>query len=146
MPHTGHYNAIRQAKAMGDHLVVGVNSDEDVLKTKGPPVMNQRERVEIIRHCKFVDEVIEGTPYTPSIELLHQVDCGFYAHGDDPCFNADGVDITKHLKEAGMCKMFKRTEGVSTTDTTGKLLKLAEFRMQNTSKDNSPMKYQSPQK
>ena len=118
--------------------MVGINSDEDVLKTKGMTIMNCKERCEIIKHCKFVDEVIPDTPYTPSIEILNQYECGFYAHGDDPCFNSEGVDVTLSLKEAGMFKMFKRTEGVSTTDITGKLLRLAEFK-QNDSKHGTPV-------
>lgn len=49
LPHSGHYNAIRQAKELGDFLVVGVNSDADILATKGPSILNQKERAEIIR-------------------------------------------------------------------------------------------------
>ena len=127
--HSGHYNAIRRAKNMCDILVAGVNSDEDLLTNKGPTILNQEERAEILRHCKFVDEVVVGTQYTPSFELLKKLNCGFYAHGDDPCFNSDGVDLTKMFKEKGMFKVFKRTEGVSTTDITGRLLALVEDSM-----------------
>lgn len=127
--HSGHYNAIRQAKNMSDILVAGVNSDADLLKNKGPTILNEEERAEILRHCKFVDEVVVGTQYTPDFELLKKLDCGFYAHGDDPCFNSEGVDLTKMFKERGMFKVFKRTAGVSTTDITGKLLALAEDSM-----------------
>lgn len=70
LPHLGHYNAIRQAKNMGDYLVVGVNSDEDLCKLKGPTVMNVRERAEILRHCKFIDKVEEDMPYTPTLDTL----------------------------------------------------------------------------
>lgn len=42
--HFGHANALRQAKAMGDVLVVGVHSDEEVEKHKGMPVMRYEER------------------------------------------------------------------------------------------------------
>jgi cytidyltransferase-like protein len=59
--HSGHYNAIRQAKNMSDILVVGVNSDTDLMINKGPTIMNEQERAEILRHCKFVDEVVVGT-------------------------------------------------------------------------------------
>ena len=57
MIHSGHYNALRQAKACGDILVVGVISDEEVEKAKGPPVLTWDERADIIRACKWVDEV-----------------------------------------------------------------------------------------
>jgi ethanolamine-phosphate cytidylyltransferase len=124
--HSGHYNAIRQAKNMSDILVAGVNSDADLMINKGPTIMNELERAEILRHCKFVDEVVVGTKYSPDFELLEKLNCGFYAHGDDPCFDVNGVDLTKMFKEKGMYKMFKRTEGVSTTDITGRLLSLCE--------------------
>ena len=54
------------------------------------------------------------------------MNCQFYAHGDDPVFDYEGVDLTAKFKERGMFKMFKRTEGVSTTDITGRLLSLVE--------------------
>ena len=44
MMHYGHANALRQAKLEGDFLVVGVHSDADITKHKGPPVMNEAER------------------------------------------------------------------------------------------------------
>ena len=95
--------------------------------TKGPPILNVQERAEIIRHCKFVDEVQIDVPYTPNIETLKSYNCDFYAHGDDPCIDSFGVDVTAAFREAGMYKEFKRTEGVSTTGTTGKLIALADY-------------------
>lgn len=126
--HSGHYNAIRQAKAMSDILVVGVNSDADLLATKGPTIMNCAERTEVLRHCKFIDELVTDVQYVPTFEVLDQYNCQYYAHGDDPCYSADGVEVTQQFKEANRFKMFKRTEGVSTTDITGKLLALARLK------------------
>lgn len=57
MIHSGHYNALRQAKTLGDVLVVGVISDKEVSMYKGPPILSWEERAEIIRACKWVDEV-----------------------------------------------------------------------------------------
>jgi ethanolamine-phosphate cytidylyltransferase len=73
--HSGHYNAIRQAKALGDILVMGVNSDEEVMKNKGPTVLNCKERSDILRACKWIDEVKEGTEYTVSVETLDRYNC-----------------------------------------------------------------------
>ena len=42
--HYGHANALRQAKALGDELVVGVVNDEVIAEHKGPPVLNMEER------------------------------------------------------------------------------------------------------
>lgn len=44
MMHYGHANALRQARALGDELVVGVMSDEEIKANKGPPVMSMDER------------------------------------------------------------------------------------------------------
>lgn len=68
--HSGHYNALRQAKNLGQYLIAGVNSDADLMRNKGPTIFNVHERSEILRRCKFVDEVVPDTPYTPSTELL----------------------------------------------------------------------------
>jgi len=42
--HYGHANALRQAKALGDELVVGLVSDEEIIANKGPPVLSMDER------------------------------------------------------------------------------------------------------
>ena len=42
--HYGHANALRQAKAMGNKLVVGVHSDKDILINKGQTVFGEEER------------------------------------------------------------------------------------------------------
>lgn len=42
--HAGHFNSFRQAKKLGDVLVLGINSDEEVEAVKGPTVFNGRER------------------------------------------------------------------------------------------------------
>lgn len=103
-------------------LIVGVNSDAEILKNKGPPVLTCKERADILRACKWCDEVYEGTEYTVTIDTLDRYKCQYYAHGDDAVFDSDGNDICGMLQKVGRFKMFKRTEGVSTTDIVGKLL------------------------
>ena len=44
MMHYGHCNALRQARVLGDQLVVGVVSDEEIIANKGPPVTPLHER------------------------------------------------------------------------------------------------------
>lgn len=52
--HSGHYNAIRQAKSLCDELVVGIHSNAEILRQKGPPVMSDEERLATVRACKWV--------------------------------------------------------------------------------------------
>lgn len=59
MLHYGHSNALRQALATGDELVVGLINDEEIVRNKGsPPVMSEGERYEALKANKFVTEVI----------------------------------------------------------------------------------------
>jgi ethanolamine-phosphate cytidylyltransferase len=45
----------RQAKAMGDYLVVGVHTDEEITLHKGPPVFSEQERYRMVRAIKVVN-------------------------------------------------------------------------------------------
>jgi ethanolamine-phosphate cytidylyltransferase len=47
--HYGHANALRQARALGDQLVVGLVPDSEIRRCKGPPLMNEAERLEVRR-------------------------------------------------------------------------------------------------
>lgn len=120
--HSGHYNAIRQAKALCDVLVVGVHSDAEILRSKGPPVMNNEERLATVKACKWADEVVFDTPYDPSLELLDKLNCDFSVHGDDTSTTADGEDAYANVRNAGRLRVVKRTEGISTTNLVGRLL------------------------
>lgn len=125
--HYGHSNALRQARACGDVLVVGLVADDEVERNKGSrPVMPEEERALALEGCKFVDEVIRGVPYDLSEEWVnklvaeHNID--YIVHGDDPCITADGKDAYAYAKAIGRYKQIKRTEGVSTTDIVGRML------------------------
>ena len=56
--HSGHISYFKEAKKLGDKLVVGLNSDEWLTRKKGKPFMPIKERVEIIRNLKMVDDVL----------------------------------------------------------------------------------------
>lgn len=53
-----HANALRQAKSLGDVLVVGIHTDEEISRNKGSPLMNYEERVSMLGSLKWVDEII----------------------------------------------------------------------------------------
>ncbi|XP_057485706.1 ethanolamine-phosphate cytidylyltransferase-like [Actinidia eriantha] len=124
--HYGHANALRQAKALGDELVVGVVSDEEIIANKGPPVLSMEERLALVSGLKWVDEVIANAPYAITEEFMHRLfnehKIDYIIHGDDPCLLPDGTDAYARAKKAGRYKQIKRTEGVSSTDIVGRIL------------------------
>ncbi|XP_042495373.1 ethanolamine-phosphate cytidylyltransferase-like [Macadamia integrifolia] len=126
--HYGHANALRQAKALGDILVVGVVSDEEIIANKGPPVLSMEERLVLVSGLKWVDEVIANAPYAITEEFMHTLfsehKIDYIVHGDDPCLLPDGTDAYSLAKKAGRYKQIKRTEGVSSTDIVGRILSL----------------------
>lgn len=122
MMHYGHANALRQAKEMGDYLVVGVHSDEDITKHKGPPVTTEDERYLAVEACKWVDEVVKGAPYVTQLSLMDEYECDFCVHGDDLVTTADGSDTYAEVKAAGRFKECRRTQSVSTTELVGRML------------------------
>lgn len=87
--HFGHMNAFRLGRSLGTHLVVGVNSDESITRCKAAPLMNDEERLAMVKSCKFVDEVVPNTPYIMSKEYIDYIfetyNVDYIIHGDDPC-------------------------------------------------------------
>ncbi len=57
--HSGHIAYFKAAKALGNHLIVGVNSDAWLTRKKGRPFMPWYERANIIKNLSMVNEVIE---------------------------------------------------------------------------------------
>lgn len=76
--HAGHINYLSKAKALGDVMIVGLNSDASVKRIKGSkrPILNETERSFIISNLKPVDYVTlfdEDTPKLLIEELLPDI-------------------------------------------------------------------------
>lgn len=76
--HPGHIRSLEAARALGDVLIVGMNSDESVrtLKGRGRPVIPAQERAEILASLECVDAVVifdELTPQRVVAELLPDI-------------------------------------------------------------------------
>jgi cytidyltransferase-like protein len=82
--HLGHMRMLEQAKTMlgaeKTYLIVGCNSDRQVHKYKGKTVMQDVVRYASVRHCKWVDEIIEESPWVMTQEFLDEHRIDFVAH------------------------------------------------------------------
>jgi glycerol-3-phosphate cytidylyltransferase len=81
--HVGHLNLLRHAKANCDFLIAGVVTDEMLELTKGvAPIVPFAERLEIVRHISFVDDVhAESLP--DKLDTWRTVGFDLYFKGDD---------------------------------------------------------------
>jgi D-beta-D-heptose 7-phosphate kinase/D-beta-D-heptose 1-phosphate adenosyltransferase len=82
--HSGHVGCLNQAKALGDVLVVGVNSDASVreLKGNGRPINPLDERVKVLSALSCVDYVAHFDSATP-VSLIEMLRPDIYAKGGD---------------------------------------------------------------
>lgn len=120
--HFGHAKALQQCKQAypNVHLIVGCCSDELTHKLKGRTVMTDKERYESLRHCKWVDEVVEDAPWVITDDFLekHQID--YVCHDALPYTDASGTseegDVYARIKKMGKFLETKRTDGISTSE------------------------------
>ena len=81
--HFGHVAFLKQARAYGEELVVGVHSDATVESYKRRPVMTMGERIASVRGCRFVDEVVPDAPLVITREWIEMHRINVVVHGDD---------------------------------------------------------------
>jgi D-beta-D-heptose 7-phosphate kinase/D-beta-D-heptose 1-phosphate adenosyltransferase len=114
--HPGHVRYLQDARALGDKLIVGLNSDRSArAQGKAPdrPINPESERAEILRALRCVDEVVifdEDTPY----ELITKIQPDILVKGADWGENAIiGRDVVE--ARGGRVVRIPLAEGYSTT-------------------------------
>ena len=63
--HKGHIEHLKNAKALGDKLTVGVLTDEAIMEKKPKPAMSFDERFDLVRSLKWVDMAVAQHAYSP---------------------------------------------------------------------------------
>jgi len=98
--HAGHARTLSAARALGDCLVVCLNSDSSVRGLKGPdrPIMSQEDRVELLLALDCVDAVIVFDESTPD-QALRRFKPDVWAKGGD--YSADELPEARTLAEWG---------------------------------------------
>ena len=61
--HSGHINFFKKCKSLGDILIVGVISDENVKSYKRKPIINLDNRCYMLEHITLIDKVIKNCPF-----------------------------------------------------------------------------------
>jgi D-beta-D-heptose 7-phosphate kinase/D-beta-D-heptose 1-phosphate adenosyltransferase len=89
--HIGHAHLFRDAKALGDKLIVILNDDEWLMRKKGYVFMPQHERKELLEHIRWVDEVVIREPRETYdvAHMLERLAVHIFANGGADRSNTD---------------------------------------------------------
>ena len=121
--HIGHVRYLKRSRALGDVLVVGVNSDRSVrkLKGRGRPLIPEKERAEILKSLSFVDYVTVFDEDTPA-ELIEEIMPNILVKGSDyGRREIVGADVVK--KAGGKVVRIPLVKGRSTKSLIRKIVR-----------------------
>lgn len=124
--HAGHVRYLFKARALGDILVVGLNSDSSVRAVKGEtrPIVPQNERAEVLSALTPVDYIVIFNDPTP-IRLIREIKPDILAKGADwAAKDIVGGGIVK--ENGGKIARINLVKGRSTTNIIKKILTLHE--------------------
>lgn len=115
--HPGHLRYLQQAKALGDRLVILVNTDESVKRLKGEqrPINNLAQRMEMLAALECVDWVMPFAEDTPK-QVIDQLLPDILVKGGDYSEISTIAGHESVLKNGGEVKILSFVEGQSTTN------------------------------
>jgi D-beta-D-heptose 7-phosphate kinase/D-beta-D-heptose 1-phosphate adenosyltransferase len=122
--HAGHVQLLRRAKALGDLLVVGVNSDASTRRLKGPtrPINHERDRVALVAALDSVDYAILFEEDTPA-ETIRTVRPDVHVKGGD--YVAEKLPEIDAVREVGArIEILSLVDGRSTTNVINRIASL----------------------
>ncbi|HET8625805.1 MAG TPA: D-glycero-beta-D-manno-heptose 1-phosphate adenylyltransferase, partial [Thermomicrobiales bacterium] len=123
--HAGHVEFLRRAKALGDILVVGVNSDRSVRRLKGPgrPINGEHDRRALVAALDPVDEAVIFDEDTPS-DLIRALRPHLHVKGGD--YAGVALPEADAVREVGgRVVVLPLVAGHSTTEVIDRVLSLA---------------------
>ena len=123
--HRGHIEAIKKCKNFGDEIVIGVISDKDAKSYKRLPLINENDRIEIIKNLKIVDEVIPNAPLILTKEFIsnNNLDIIVHSFANEKDFEKQ-KEFFKIPIEMGIFRKINYYNKVSTTDIIKKIINI----------------------
>ena len=121
--HVGHVRYLAQARALGDALIVAINSDRTVRELKGPnrPIFDQAERAEILAALKYVDYVTIFDDVSPRSVIAMLLPDVLVKGGD---YQLDQIHGREEVEAAGGTVIsLPFVEGASTTSLIERMKK-----------------------
>ncbi len=122
--HAGHVDYLEKARQKGDHLIVGLNTDQSVtiLKGKNRPIVDEVSRSRVLAALEFVDAVVLFNEETP-LHLIKALKPDILVKGKDyEISNIVGAEFV--LQNGGKVETIELTEGHSSTNVINKIKNL----------------------
>ncbi len=125
--HRGHLESLKKAKnSLNDpdntFLLVGVVSDKDCESYKRTPIINEEDRVEIIKSLKIVDKVIFPCPMTTTLDFVNKNNIDLVVHGFSNEQDREKQKMFfEEIKNVGKFREIEYYSKISTTEIINKL-------------------------
>ena len=122
--HAGHIDYLEKASKKGEHLIIGLNTDNSVSRIKGSgrPIVDEVSRSKVLAALEFVDLVVLFDQDTP-LELIQALRPDILVKGKDyNVSNIVGADYV--LQNGGKVETIELTEGLSTSIVIDKIKNL----------------------
>ncbi|KXH61052.1 cytidylyltransferase [Colletotrichum nymphaeae SA-01] len=129
--HFGHVRSLRFAKEafLDVYLIVGVTADRPLRSFNCHTAMSSAERAEVVRACKYVDEVIDGCPPVLDPEAITKLGIDYFGYREGS-FSVSLFDPYKLLSIQGKGFIIPRTLSISSTEIARKILRDGDLSIQ----------------
>ncbi len=113
--HYGHVEFLKQARALGDYLLVGICADDVCEIWKRKPILTMEERASCVTACRYVAEVILGAPWKFDPAWIEKYSIDLVVHGDD--YSQEQIENYYEVPlELGIFRAVPYTSSISTTE------------------------------
>lgn len=121
--HSGHIQSIREAKSLGDVLIILLNSDKSIKSYKGPnrPVIPEKERAELLAALLDVDYVAIFDDITP-VAILSEIKPSIHCNGSD--WGRECVEANVVKQNGGEIHILKWQKGYSSTGIIERIIEV----------------------
>lgn len=119
--HRGHIRLLKRARALGDHLIVGLSTDEFNRGKGKTSVFSYEDRALILSNLRLVDSVIPERNWEQKVRDIKRHKVDIFVMGDDWAGKFD------HLSEFCKVVYLSRTNGISTTQIKQRMAKVKKL-------------------
>ena len=109
--------------------------------SKNKPLITYDDRLYMLKHCKYIDKIVENVPYITTTKILEDNECEYYCHGNEDILTKQKIDPLKTIKKNNKLIIYNITNGISTTNLLYRLYLYNNNNKVKTNLDNIYLNY-----